>query len=181
MSTVRDVDWYIDRAKTCSGIVSNRKLGLELGISEGAMSHFKTGRAFPSDETMVKLAKLAQVDPDLALLDLGSWKTTGEAKEAYERLKSRFVSLCIIAALTLTFVIFPPDDGEAQASGLSTIQHSVVNPDLYIITLQDWQNRPSPGNGPGRRHAHALTPDLAPFWRLAVWVLYRPDAFAPWR
>lgn len=101
MKNERTIDWYLEKAKDVSGITSNRKLGADLGISEGAMSHFKTGRALPSDATMIRLADLAKVDPYIALLDLNTWRTEGDAKKAYADILRKLGQASVVAAIII--------------------------------------------------------------------------------
>ncbi len=99
----RDIEWYLERAKSVSGIKSNRKLGAELGISEGAMSHFKTRRVFPSDETMIRLARLAEVDDLVALMDLHIWKAENDdTRAAYTQILKRISCILIPVLISIS-------------------------------------------------------------------------------
>lgn len=116
----RNLDFYIDRARSNKGFKSDLELGRHLGFKGSAVSFWRVGKAFPSDETMVQLAALAGVDPAIALLDLNAWRSGGAAREAYNGMLKRLVGAGIVAALTALFVVFPPDDGHsAMAAGLA--------------------------------------------------------------
>jgi transcriptional regulator with XRE-family HTH domain len=120
------IDWYIDAAKARSGIKSERKLSEFLGLKFVAISSYRTGRAFPSDDTMVKLAKMAGVNPDIALLELSVWRNEGPARKAYasilHRLAHAMVIICAISSIS---------PANAQAQPLSKCQMERV--DLYIM------------------------------------------------
>lgn len=117
----RDIEFYICKAMENGGISSGRKLGLELGLSEASITQFRTGRAFPSDTVMIKLATLAGIDPDVGLLDLNLWRTTGEAKAGYARLLKKITASVIGAAVLL------PASAHAAVIGASAAQSLTAN------------------------------------------------------
>lgn len=112
MQTERTIEFYIEKAKEHSGISSDRQLGPVLGMSTAAISQFKTGRALPSDDSMVRLAELAGVDPYIALIDLNSWRSEGAARNAYKEILKR-ISVVFIAAL----ILFPANKSSANVNG----------------------------------------------------------------
>jgi transcriptional regulator with XRE-family HTH domain len=69
---MRTVDTYIAAALELQGIPSDRQLAVRLGLSQQTVNHWRTKRTWPSDETMVKLAELAQMDIAQAPLRLKS-------------------------------------------------------------------------------------------------------------
>jgi len=107
---MRSIDDYIDTAKQRAGLTSDRKLDLALGHTGQSVSHWRTKRAWPTDEKMVKLAELAGVDPEEALLDLSVWRTEGEARAVYERLARRISGTAAgIAAALLAGSLYVTD------------------------------------------------------------------------
>ena len=86
---MRDINTYLDAAKERTNSPSDRKLSLLIGLAPGALNHYRTGRAHPDDDTMTKLAALAGMDPQAALLDLNIWRSEGLAKSAYIELARR--------------------------------------------------------------------------------------------
>lgn len=72
MLTFRD---YMDKAKDYQGFPSDRQVALSLGITTAAVSKFCKGKEFPSQETVLRLANLAGVKPEAALIDFNLWKT----------------------------------------------------------------------------------------------------------
>lgn len=61
----------IDRQK----LASNNKLAKELGITSASISVLNQGKALPSEETMIKLAELAGLPKEEALIDLNLWRS----------------------------------------------------------------------------------------------------------
>lgn len=102
---MKNIENYIERAKQNSSITSNNNLSLELGLSKGALSQFTTGRSFPKEETMVKLADLAGVDRETALLELAIWKTTGAAQKTFSNILQKIshaaLVICALGAFGL--------------------------------------------------------------------------------
>lgn len=61
---------YLDAAKARVNIASDSKLALAMGQNPAWVYQVRCGKALPSDESMLRLADLAGVSPDVALLDL---------------------------------------------------------------------------------------------------------------
>lgn len=72
MLTFRD---YIKKAKENSHIDSNNDVAEILNISSAAVAKFCTEKSRPSQETVLRLAKLAKISPEEALVDYNLWKT----------------------------------------------------------------------------------------------------------
>lgn len=100
----RNLDWYIETAKIRSGASSDRKICEMLGMAENAVHAWKKKRVLPSDETMMKLAAIAGVDPWTALLDLNMWRSQGAAQDVYrsilEKIKASIVIMALLGALS---------------------------------------------------------------------------------
>jgi len=58
-----------------------------------SINHMINGKIFPSDDTMIKIAKLAGVDVGQALLDLCILRNQGAAKSEWKELLKRLSSL----------------------------------------------------------------------------------------
>lgn len=110
----RDYRFYLDRAKENQGFKFDNEIDKALGFKGSMTSMILRHGKHLSDDKMIDLAKLAGMDETLALIDLQIWKSNGAPKAAYQQLLNRFISLSIIAALTVVFVMFPPDDGQGQ-------------------------------------------------------------------
>lgn len=99
---MKTIDFYLDKARENQGLKSDRDLCKALGLSNGAITQIRTGRSWPSDETMVSLAKLADVTPEQALLELSYWRAEGEARETYKGLLKRIG----VTAATVSLGVF---------------------------------------------------------------------------
>ena len=85
------IDNYCDRAKAQSNIKSDRKLADALGITSPSLSQYRRKRAWPSDNTMVKLAELAGLDPKQGLLYLSTWRAEGKALELFIEIANEYL------------------------------------------------------------------------------------------
>ncbi len=83
------IDDYIDLAMSRKGFGSDRELGRALGFKGNPVNHWRSKRAWPADQTMIRLAQMAGVDPVWALVELNIWRSPpGDARTGYETLRS---------------------------------------------------------------------------------------------
>ena len=92
-----NIDLYINKALERNDIKSERKLAKILDISNTALTLYKTGQRCPTDTTIIKLAQLADIPVEQALIDLGMWRNSGnpEALKVYQKLKNLFNSVTL--------------------------------------------------------------------------------------
>ncbi len=105
---------YIDAAKTRAGVGSDRQLGFLLGLSASAVCAWQRGRSWPDDETMVRLAALAGVAADEALLDLNIWRAKEPARAVYLGMLKRHA--LGLLALAIIWPLFGANAGELTAN-----------------------------------------------------------------
>ncbi len=98
------LDDYIDDAKRNQKIDSDNGLSFRMGFLGASVSAWRTGRAIPKPESMMKLAKLGGHDPEVALADLGSWQTKGKTRKCYQNIAKK---LSAAVALALVFCGIP--------------------------------------------------------------------------
>lgn len=139
---MRQIDWYIDTAVKKQGLSSPRALGPHLGLSVAAASNWRTRRAWPGDETMVRLADLCGVPREEALLELSVWRTAGtQAGIVYLRLlEAAGKSAAILLIALLVYAVAAP----TAHAGTFAEQSSLLSaPKINYAT-----NRPVAKNGP---------------------------------
>lgn len=85
------IENYFNLAKAKNNISSSRKLAKTLGLTQAAVFCYEQKRALPSDETMLKIADLAGVKPEDALIDVNIWRneTNPEICKIYESFKNQ--------------------------------------------------------------------------------------------
>ncbi|WP_417460689.1 hypothetical protein [Kordiimonas sp.] len=79
---MHSIDHYVDRALAKKRFKSDRQLSTALGLSLAAVGSWRTRRAIPSEESMVKLAEFAGMDAEIALLELGWWRSVSRNEHA---------------------------------------------------------------------------------------------------
>lgn len=88
-----DLASYLATAVKRQNVRSRAALAQILGINRSNFTHWSTGRALPDDETMLKLSRLAGVDPGVALIDLNIWRSEGDARQRYVAIRSFLTSI----------------------------------------------------------------------------------------
>lgn len=88
---------YLDAALKRQKFHSDSALADALSISRGNVSRYRSGYSKPDDDTMRVLARLAGVDVRAALLDLNTWRTTGETRKTYEAMRKAVTAAFVVA------------------------------------------------------------------------------------
>ena len=89
---MRTIQQYMDQAIERQQLGSDRQLARLLDMSQ--VNIWRQGKSLPSEDAMLRLAELAGIDPQVALLELAFMRTEGPAREAYGELLKRIVSIC---------------------------------------------------------------------------------------
>lgn len=84
-----DIIEICDRAKEYSGCKTDAALARKLGISQTLIYFYRTKQQFPSATVMIRLAKIAKLDPDACVILRDIWKSKGEETEVYNSILSR--------------------------------------------------------------------------------------------
>lgn len=136
---MRTIDDYLDAARGRAGLRSDREVGRELGLKGSIVSQWRTRRVWPADETMVRLAVLAGVDPQEALLELSYWRTDGTARSYYlellRRLTARAAAAAAIALLLAGSLVGSNPAGASASNTLEFQANGLAK--LYIMRQMD--------------------------------------------
>jgi len=73
-----DFNEYADKAIKGFGLTGYNNLARKLELNKATLSYFKRGKALPSEATMIKLAELAGVSKEKALIDLNLWRSKND-------------------------------------------------------------------------------------------------------
>ena len=97
MKTFND---YMNAAIKRQQLTSNNKLAQELGITSASISVLNQGKALPSEATMIRLAELAGLPKEEALIDLNLWrsKSNPEVQKIWQRL-AKMIGILIFSLL----------------------------------------------------------------------------------
>ncbi|GER08191.1 hypothetical protein GCM10007972_04760 [Iodidimonas muriae] len=129
-----DINAYLDQAKVHQGLSSDNQLSKRIGISQATISQMRTGRSWPGDATMVRIAELAGIDAREALLDLSMWRCRDTAsRSVYQALMKDLkrslrgpATAAGIAAISLTALSNP------TATGSLNVEHQKADM-VYIM------------------------------------------------
>jgi transcriptional regulator with XRE-family HTH domain len=82
---------YIEKARVETKTTSNAKLAYILGLNPASISQFLSDKALPADSTILKLAALAGIPPEVALVDVSIWrnKNNPEALRFWESIRAK--------------------------------------------------------------------------------------------
>ncbi len=108
MKTVAD---YVQIAMEKHSIKSEGQLSLSLGLSRVSVNTWMTGRSFPNDQTMIKLAEMCDISKEQALLELSYWRADGEVKTTYKSILDKMKS----AACVLGLLAIMPNSANAES------------------------------------------------------------------
>ena len=72
---MRQLNFYTQKAINRYNLNGQNALAREIGIAGATLSQFLNGKALPSEETMIKLAELAGLPKEEALIDLNLWRS----------------------------------------------------------------------------------------------------------
>jgi hypothetical protein len=118
---MQTIDEYLDAAIINLKLRSDRALSVELGLSPGSVNHFRTKKAWPSDATMIKIAKLADLDETEALLNLNIWRNfDSDAAPLYSRLMDKLKAaamLCLAVGFIASSLAALPVHHVASVAG----------------------------------------------------------------
>ena len=92
---------YAEKAINRYGLTGYNNLARELGLNKATLSFFRSGKALPSESTMIKLAELAGLPKEEALIDLNLWRSKDkpELQKVWQRLAK------MIGAILFTLLI----------------------------------------------------------------------------
>ena len=92
-------DKYVELAQKKQSLTQNG-VAKKIGITSACMSFYVSGKKLPSEETILKVAALAGVAPERALIDLNLWrsKDSPNRHEVWKKLSKMIqfsIALCI--------------------------------------------------------------------------------------
>ena len=89
---------YAEKAIKRYGLTGYNNLARELNMNKATISYFRSGKALPSEETMIKLAELAGMPKEEALIDLNLWrsKNNPELNKVWQHL-SKMIGIAVLS------------------------------------------------------------------------------------
>ena len=95
---MRTFEFYAEKAIARYGLTGYNNLARELGINKASVSYLRSGKNIPSDDTMIKLAELAGMPKEEALIDLNLWRSKDkpEVQKIWQRLSKMIGCLLMV-------------------------------------------------------------------------------------
>ncbi|MBS4050307.1 MAG: hypothetical protein KGZ69_03790 [Methylomonas sp.] len=128
---IRNIDYYIERAKLFLGTRSNRELSKALKLAPNAVSGWETEKTFPSQETMINLATFAEMRADIAICELNIWKSKDKTQMLYKELMNKLKGV-----LTVLIIIFSALSLNAGNAFASTENTNLLLNHKYTLSLK---------------------------------------------
>lgn len=113
---------YVEKAKENQYLKSNKDIAVMIGINNSAITDFSKYRSFPSQETVLKLAALAGIKPEQALIDFNLWKTKDKpnAHRIWQKLAKMIQTSSLILLVSCCFWASPC---KASKKNLPSLNH----------------------------------------------------------
>ena len=159
---MRTINDYCQAAMIRQDIKSLRELGDKLGTSQTLPSQWKTGRAWPSDSTMKKLANLAGIREDIALLELAIWRTTEDARPIYEHILKAITKGAAAILVMVGLNAIPSGKADATETSNVTTTTSIHYATFCYGRAADIKAVPSPHSPVGSGQPVPPTRDRRP-------------------
>lgn len=135
---------YLDAARARAGIPSDRQLAISLGIVANSLRQYRLGLATPQPETMVKLAALAGVPAEVALLDHMAWRADGPvSRDVVSRIRE-----IIAAAAVVILMLF-----QAIPANAAPVFGDIIERSRYIMEIKRPGDKPVDVGKAGPRQA----------------------------
>lgn len=121
---------YMSLAINRQGLKSNNALARELEINNAAMSALYRGKSLPAESTMIKLAELAGLPKEEALIDLNLWRSASQPE--IQTVWSRIAKMIRCAILAAFLAVNPT---QAKTIKNNHLEKNVKNFDEYSIYI----------------------------------------------
>lgn len=97
---MKNFSYYAEKAIVRYGLTGYNNLARELGLNKASVSYLRSGKNLPSEETMIKLAELAGLPKEEALIDLNLWRSKDkpEVQKIWQRL-SKMIGCALLVSI----------------------------------------------------------------------------------
>ena len=117
MQNTKNVNRLLDSAKKTCLIESDNALAQRFGVHRQAVSKWRTGESYPSEDHIARLAEMAHEDAGIWLARIQAERAQGKAAIAWESIVKRLAATA--AACLALMLIAPP----GKASEIHQDQH----------------------------------------------------------
>jgi hypothetical protein len=135
---------YMDAARSGQDLRSDRALAVKMEVQQTIVTRWRTGKSYPSDCEMRRLAQLAGRDEEQALLLLNIWRAADEpTRDTYRRLLRRFGSGTGLAVTIAAALALAPPLAAAEGNSLVSLMIGAAN--VYYGKFRRFSRRVAAG------------------------------------
>ncbi len=114
---MRDYTYYLEQAKKKQGYKYDNQVDEALGFKGSMTTMIKKGKRHLSDDSMAKLADLAGMDREVALLDLNVMRSPAHVQKTYATILQKLTqTTAVIAIFMASSLTFAPTPANADVS-----------------------------------------------------------------
>ena len=121
---------YLKLAINRQGLRGINALACELGIKSASMSRLNTGKSLPAESTMIKLAELAGLPKEEALIDLNLWRS-----ERQPEIQNVWLRLSKMIKVSPAFLAAFLASGKVNAAGFECLENSSYFNEISIACM----------------------------------------------
>ncbi|GHU01517.1 hypothetical protein FACS1894186_4380 [Alphaproteobacteria bacterium] len=137
---MRNFDDYMTAARRNQNLNSNSKLATQIGITSTAICRLTQGYAIPADSTILKLAELAGIPAEEALIDVSLWraelqyKDNPAVKSAWEKLAKKIKLAVVLFFLSACPALASPSKPAQEPCQVENkIAKTLISQSLYYV------------------------------------------------
>lgn len=125
---------YVDVARNRHNLKSNNEVARQIGIKGPSLVVLYNGKNLPSEGTMIKIASLAGIEPEKALIDLSLWRSAKNPalKSLWERIGNaaqKAALYTLLATIMLPYFEFKNNEVKDLQNQNATYPRAI----LYIM------------------------------------------------
>jgi len=123
------IDDFINKAIEINKFKSDSELARAIGKNPAQICSYRKRKTWPSENAMLELAKLANEDQQIALVNLSLWRSEGQARQTWKKVLSTMTT-------TILFFLFILSPSDALASVQERCTQHTLHPDgIHLMRL----------------------------------------------
>ena len=136
---MQSIDQLLDSVKTKHGLTSDYKLAQHLGLTMGAIAHYRHGRSLPDDRACQKIGDALGIDGDvLAAQMLARRAKDDDSRAMWNRIANR-LSGAVAGVSMATGVAIDSKAGSPGTATAAAASPAAGDGGLYIMSSRRWR------------------------------------------
>ena len=114
-------------AKDSQDIPSNYRLARVLDVPDTTVMRWNTGRSRPDDETVIRLANMANIDSGYAIASIHAERCSDESmRNVWKSIADRLQIISTVTATSLILISVSPNDAQSKEVKCDVISQSKI-------------------------------------------------------